>query len=121
MRCRLCGRPLRSEESIRERIGPGCKKKIMTVQKNDYVDNAEDIQSYLDYLQEENEVSRCDKCGKKIRFIKREKDKALVVNAKPYYFVPHPFGRESFVTSHGDIRKGEKVEDGIQGFKLHHC
>ena len=33
MRCRLCGRNLKSEKSIAEGIGPGCKKKC----KNDNI------------------------------------------------------------------------------------
>lgn len=118
--CRVCGRPLKSKSSIAKGVGPGCEKKLLAANRKDTVDHAAEIENFIDEIKEENTVKNCDRCGKAIRFIKREGDKALVVNATPGYYVPHPFG-DRFVTVNGEIRRGAKVHDGILGYTLHKC
>lgn len=66
-------------------------------------------------------MCECNKCGKAIRFIKREGKKALVVNAQAIYFIPDDSSREEYVLTNGDIRKGISAPDGLRGFKLHQC
>lgn len=65
-------------------------------------------------------MDKCTKCGKEIRFIKREGDKAIVVDKQPVYFVPDNLGVELFIHS-GASRRGTRASDGLKGYTLHVC
>lgn len=121
MFCRVCGRPLKSKSSIAKGVGPACAKKLIIADRKDNADHAAEIENFVDEIREGNMAAKkCDKCGKKIRFIKRDGAKSLVVNATSSFYVPHPFG-EQFVMTNGDLRHGVKVPDGILGYTLHKC
>lgn len=66
-------------------------------------------------------IDKCDKCGKRIRFIRRAGLKALKVNSDSSFFIPDDNGGEVFITTKGETRRGFKAQDGIKGFKLHEC
>lgn len=118
MHCRVCGRILKSKESIDKGIGPGCEKKLLMADKKNNADHAADIEKYLGMV--EGDMDKCDKCGRKIRFIGVKGDKPLIVDAKSFYFIPYAWG-ENFITTSGDTRRGVKARDGITGYSLHKC
>lgn len=63
---------------------------------------------------------KCNHCGRKIRFIKREGKKPLVVDCNPEYFVPDNHGVDNFIHN-GIFRRGSRSNDGLQGYRLHNC
>ena len=65
-------------------------------------------------------MDKCNKCGKEIRFMRREGKKALVVDKHPVYFVPDSYGTELFIQS-GVMRRGTRTLDGLKGYTLHAC
>ena len=60
-------------------------------------------------------MSRCRSCGAEIRWIKTKTGKNTPVDAKGVCYIRDPQGKETFLTLHGEVERGRRVEDD----KLH--
>lgn len=66
-------------------------------------------------------MPECGICGRKIKFVKRAGEKALIVNPRAVFIVPDDSSRYEYVLTNGKMRRGRVVADGLKAFVLHQC
>lgn len=66
--------------------------------------------------------ARCQKCGRRLEFIKNRNGNYVPVDPGQGFFIPdEAYGTSVFVTQNGEVRKGRRGADGLVGNLLHQC